>query len=302
MQTTKKRSAWKILFVSPNEPRLRAGWRLAIQSVGLVILIVCFGFPLAFSLLFGKSNTSILYLLGEVAELFAVTISIFFARRFLDRRSLTSLGLKLEWRFVLDLFVGIAITFVMMGAIYLVMFLAGWVRFEGFAWQSEPPLTVLTGTATALLTLLLVGWNEELLSRGYHLQTLASGSNLFWGVLLSSAIFGALHLMNPNATWISAGGVLLAGLFLALGYLRTGQLWLSIGLHIGWNSFEGVLFGFPVSGLEIYRLLHIQVSGPQAWTGGAFGPEAGLIVIPALLLGSLLVWLYTRKRDRCKIE
>jgi hypothetical protein len=55
-------------------------------------------------------------------------------------------------------------------------------------------------------------------------------------------------------------------------------------------------FGFPVSGLDIYPLMRIQVHGPELWTGGIFGPEAGLIVIPALLLGVLLVYLYSRKR------
>jgi len=103
-----------------------------------------------------------------------------------------------------------------------------------------------------------------------------------------------LHLGNPNATWYSAAGIFLAGLFLAYAYVRTGQLWLSMGLHLGWNFFEGVVFGFPVSGLDIYRLLRIQVHGPELWTGGAFGPEAGLIVVPGLLLGTALIYGYTK--------
>ena len=141
-----------------------------------------------------------------------------------------------------------------------------------------------------------MGWNEELLSRGYQLQTIASGLNLFWGVIISSAVFGLLHLGNPNATWVSAAGIFFAGVYLAYGYIRTGQLWLSIGLHIGWNFFEGVVFGFPVSGLDIYALTRINVQGPELWTGGAFGPEAGLIVLPSLILGAFLIYLYTRRR------
>ena len=105
-----------------------------------------------------------------------------------------------------------------------------------------------------------------------------------------------MHLANPNATWVSAAGIFFAGLFLAYGYVCTQQLWLSIGLHIGWNFFEGVVFGFPVSGLSIYPLIHINVSGPDVWTGGAFGPEAGLIILPALALGAVLINLYTRSR------
>ena len=80
------------------------------------------------------------------------------------------------------------------------------------------------------------------------------------------------------------------------GWLRTQQLWLPIGLHIGWNFFEGVIFGFPVSGTETFRILNHTVSGPSLLTGGDFGPEAGLILIPALALGTCLTWLYTRSR------
>ena len=97
---------------------------------------------------------------------------------------------------------------------------------------------------------------------------------MFWAVIISSAVFGLLHLANPNATWVSAAGIFFAGVFLAYGYIRTKQLWLPIGLHIGWNFFEGVGFGFPVSGLaDIYKMLRIQVHGPEIWTGGAFGPD-----------------------------
>jgi membrane protease YdiL (CAAX protease family) len=172
----------------------------------------------------------------------------------------------------------------------------GWLTFEGFAWDFDPLNTVITSVLTFFVVFVFVGWNEELLSRGYHLQTIASGLNLFWGVVISSAVFGLLHLGNPNATWVSAAGIFFAGLYLAYGYTRTKQLWLPIGLHIGWNFFEGVVFGFPVSGLDIYALTRITVHGPEIWTGGAFGPEAGLIVLPSLIVGAALIWLYTKGR------
>ncbi len=172
----------------------------------------------------------------------------------------------------------------------------GWVTFEGFAWEYDTPGTVLASTLLFSVIFMLVGWNEELLSRGYHLQTIASGLNLFWAVILSSAFFGLLHLDNPNATWVSTAGIFFAGLFQAYGYIRTKQLWLPIGLHIGWNFFEGVVFGFPVSGLDIYALTRIQVTGPVLWTGGAFGPEAGLIVLPSLIVGCVLIYWFTKNR------
>ena len=235
-------------------------------------------------------------LIGELAELFAFAGSIYLARRFLDKRSFTSLGFKIDKHVAFDILAGIIITFIMMGLIFLGMQALGWLKFESFAWNTDPAATVITQVILFFFIFILVGFNEELLFRGYHLQTIASGLNLFWGLIISSIIFGGLHLANPNATWVSAAGIFFAGLFLAYGYVRTQQLWLSIGLHIGWNFFEGVVFGFPVSGLSIYPLIHVNVSGPEVWTGGAFGPEAGLIILPALALGAVLINFYTRSR------
>lgn len=283
------------IFLSPSEPRLRAGWRLLIQTILLVVLSILVGiflFPLAF---LGIDITGDMLWL-QLFQIVAVTLSVFLARRLLDRRSIRSLGLEVDRRALLDLLAGFAITFLMMGSIFLFELGMGWLSFEGFAWQVDGTMLVLTEVLLALFTFVLVGWSEELLSRGYHLQTLASGLNLFWGVLLSSAVFGVLHLGNPNneAKLMIAAGITLAGVFLAYGYLATRQLWLPIGLHIGWNFFEGVGFGFPVSGMQTYALTRVSITGPEMLTGGAFGPEAGLVLLPGLAVGTLLVFAYVK--------
>jgi membrane protease YdiL (CAAX protease family) len=285
LQPRRERSFLATIFLSPDEPRLRAGWRLIIQT----LLMFVFGTIFLGLLDLGS-------LAGQILNFLIITVSVYVARRWLDKRSFESLGLKLDRHTLADILAGIGITFLQMGFIYVLMLALGWLTFKGFAWEFDPISVVITSVLTFLLTFIFVGWNEELLSRGYHLQTIASGLNLFWGVVISSAVFGLLHLGNPNAIWVSAAGIFFAGVFLAYGYIRTRQLWLPIGLHIGWNFFEGVVFGFPVSGLDIYALTRITVHGPELWTGGAFGPEAGLIVLPSLLVGGLLIYLYTRNR------
>jgi uncharacterized protein len=299
-----KRPFLNDVFFSPDEPRLRAGWRLLLQSLLLLFILGCLGVVLVLILLILDPSlfTTIsslppeYILLSGIAETFAVTGSVFLARRFLDKCSIESLGLKVSNRTLVDIFIGILITFLQMGLIYLLMSALGWVTFKGFAWQVEPLGLVVRNTLLFIIIFILVAWNEELLCRGYQLQTIASGLNLFWGVILSSAIFGLLHLSNPGANWASTLGIFVAGLFFAYAYIRTRQLWLPMGMHLGWNFFEGVGFGFPVSGLDIYPLTRIEVHGPQVWTGGVFGPEAGLIVLPALILGAVLIYLYTRDR------
>jgi len=289
---TEKRNVFAWIFISADEPRLRAGWRLLIQT----LLLFLFG-AIIFMIMgvIGLASGSLF--VDQITNLILITGSIYVARRWLDKKSFESLGLTLNRQTLIDILAGIGITFIQMGFIYIAMLGLGWLTFTGFAWQFDSMKVVVTSVLTFFVVFILVGWNEELLSRGYHLQTIASGINLFWGVVISSAVFGLLHLGNPNATWVSAAGIFFAGIYLAFGYIRTKQLWLSIGLHIGWNFFEGVVFGFPVSGLNIYALTRIKVSGPDLWTGGAFGPEAGLIVLPSLILGGILIYLYTKNRD-----
>lgn len=292
LQPSQNRSLLATIFLSPQERRLRAGWRLLLQTALYLVLAILFTI-IASVLGLGIGTLGIL---SEILDFLAVLASVYIARRWLDRRSLESLGLKFSVQSLIDILAGIGISFLQMGFIYVAMFLLGWIAFKGFAWNFDPINIVIAGVINFFIIFIVVGFKEEILSRGYHLQTIASGINLFWGVMISSAIFGLLHLANPNATWISAAGIFFAGLYLAYAYIRTQQLWLSIGLHIGWNFFEGVVFGFPVSGLDIYPLIRIDVHGPQIWTGGAFGPEAGLIVLPSLILGAVLIYLYTLKR------
>ena len=292
IQATQERSILERIFMSPDQPRLRAGWRLLIQTIlfflfGTIVVVI------AASL--GIEISSIIF--GNILNLIATTASVYIARRWLDKMSFESLGLKLNQQALVDVLVGIGITVIQMGLIFAAMLALGWLTFEGFAWEFDPISTVITGVLTFLIGFIIVGWNEELLSRGYHLQTIASGINLFWGVVISSAVFALLHLANPGASWVSTAGIFFAGIFLAYGYIRTKQLWLPIGLHIGWNFCEGVVFGFPVSGLDIYALTRIEVTGPEIWTGGPFGPEAGLIVLPALVIGAVLIYLYTMNRN-----
>ncbi len=158
-----------------------------------------------------------------------------------------------------------------------------------------------------IVTFVVVGITEELWVRGYQLRNMAEGFNfgrlhpgraIVWAWLVSSFVFGLLHAFNPNATWTSTTYLMLAGLFLGLGLILTGRLGLPIGLHITWNFFQGNVYGFPVSGNDFTSatFLAIEQGGPDLWTGGAFGPEAGLIGISAIILGSLLTLLWVQIR------
>lgn len=295
--TPPDRSIFQQIFISPDEPRLRAGWRLFGQGLLLVFSVAIFG-ALGSALLRFLTDISFasFLLISTLVISLAVTISIFIARRYLDRRTFTSLGLRANKQAVLDVVFGFALTGLMIGLIFLAEWVFGWLEVESFAWQMESFGNLFASILIMLLIFALVSWQEELISRGYWLQNLSEGLNRSLGVLISSAVFALAHVLNPNLSWLAFGGLFLSGLFLAYGYLRTKQLWLPIGLHLGWNFFEGTIFGFPVSGQYYYQLIRQSTSGPELITGGAFGPEAGLILLPILLLGTAGIYGYTINR------
>lgn len=233
--------------------------------------------------------------LGALASFSAITLSVYLARRWFDRRTFVSLGLRWDRKALRDLGFGILLSGLMMGLIYLLEWAFGWLHFSGFAWETQSAAQVAGNLLGAFALFAIVGWQEELISRGYHLQNLAEGLNLPWGLAISSALFALAHLLNPNFSLMALVGLFASGIFLAYGYLRTRRLWLSIGLHIGWNFFEGTIFGFPVSGAAFFTLVRQSVNGPALFTGGAFGPEAGLTLLPSLLLGIILIHKFTEK-------
>ena len=96
----------------------------------------------------------------------------------------------------------------------------------------------------------------------------------------------------------STFNIAVTGVMLSLPYILTGRLAASIGLHAAWNFFQGVVYGFPVSGLATpARLLVIEQAGPPLWTGADFGPEAGLVGLFVCVLGTaLIVWRERRRR------
>jgi hypothetical protein len=282
---------FRTIFVSPDEPRLRAGWRLLFHFALLGLTTAFIGFLTQLFTIF-VGNLSI-PALSSLISLIAITLSVLIARRLLDRRSFRSLGLRWDAQALRDLWVGILIPAILFALIFATEWAFGWLDFSG-------PVTMNTNIASQLgiwlLVFLMVGWYEELLSRGYWLRNLAEGLNLPLAVFISSAVFSLAHLGNPSASIFSVLGILAAGYFLAYPVLRTGQLWMAVGLHIGWNIFEGPVFGFPVSGLDTPGLLLHSATGPEWLTGGPFGPEAGFILFPALALGAYLINLYTQGR------
>jgi len=138
---------------------------------------------------------------------------------------------------------------------------------------------------------------EEVLFRGYPFQVLVRGIGAWPATLLASALFAAMHAANPNVRPLGLWNIFLAGILLSAAYLRTRSLWFATAVHLGWNWTMSSLFDFPVSGLQLDTPLYTAVeTGADWWTGGSFGPEAGLAATVVLVAGT--AWLLRTPRLR----
>ncbi len=310
------------IFVNHDEGRPRAFWRLLLQAViffggtliGSLVIGILVGVLIASS---GADVTNpqtiqsmmdhpLAVMGGALASLGAVFLSYWIAARWLDKRPFSDFGLHINRSWWIDLAFGLFLGAFLMLIIFLVERAFGWLTVTGTMQTAQPGGSFWTGILTYVVLFLCVGIYEEMLSRGYQLRNLAEGLNLkpigprgalLLAYLISSSIFGLLHAGNPNATFTSTFNIIIAGLFLGLGYVLTGELAIPIGLHITWNFFQGNVFGFPVSGMNTAAsFIGIEQLGSDLWTGGAFGPEAGLIGLLAMILGSILTVLWVRYR------
>jgi len=139
---------------------------------------------------------------------------------------------------------------------------------------------------------------EETVFRGVVLRQLERLTGTWWALALSSILFGALHIMNPDATWTGAISIMVeAGILLGAAYLLTRRLWFAVGIHAAWNFTQGWVFSIPVSGTgQPIGLLVTERNGPEWLTGGKFGLEASMAaVVVATIAGLFLLWKAYRK-------
>jgi uncharacterized protein len=139
---------------------------------------------------------------------------------------------------------------------------------------------------------ILPGFMEETFFRGILFRWIEEFAGSWAALLVTAALFGLVHIMNPNATWFSSFAIAVeAGLLLGGAYMLTRSLWLPIGLHAAWNFTQGEIFDVPVSGLSEHGLLKAKLSGPALLSGGGFGLEASVIcLVLATAAGMWFVW------------
>jgi membrane protease YdiL (CAAX protease family) len=221
--------------------------------------------------------------------------------RYIDRRTVADLGFGIDRDWLVDCGFGLVLGVVLMSLIFVVGLGTGWITARPVGLGVDRAIGVLS----LLVFFIAVGIAEELLLRGVVLTNVAEGMRWRFDVptaisvalVVSAALFGVAHLQNPNSSLASTLSITFAGVMLGFGYVLTGDLAVPIGIHISWNFVQGGVYGFAVSGLDFgTSLVETTERGPDLVTGGAFGPEAGLFGVGAMVVGMACIAWYVKVR------
>ena len=241
------------------------------------------------------NNKDLLSLLITLFSFAFISLLVFFRVKVIEKRSFSSIGFnKNNWlkKYSLGFLIGLA----MMSIIVLILLPFGYITIE------KNPIQPVGVSAIASILVILFGWiiqgaTEEIVTRGWLLNVLSTKYNIGVGLLISSTLFGLMHLTNPNVNYIAVINIILVGLFYGLYVIKTNDLWAVCGMHSAWNFAQGNLFGFEVSGLDVSvgSLIDLNLVGSDFVTGGIFGPEAG-ITATFILLASIGILLFIDKK------
>lgn len=279
--------------------RLRSGWRVLIfilvyfALLFLLSTLVRVGYAVGLRIAPGRS-------LGAFAEdlifrlilLASALLAGFLCTRWLERLPWRALGLTLHAHWRRDFVIGSLIGIASLALATTIAAAAGGLRF------SATPRTMLMQVVQTLVLsavlFIFAALAEEVLFRSYPLQTMVRAGLSALGVILTAVAFASMHMQNPNFTnGLPFLNLFIAGVWLAIAYLRTRSLWLPLGVHWAWNWALGSLFGLPVSGITTIApnpLLHGTDLGPAWLTGGSYGIEGGLACTIALIVSTLFIW------------
>ncbi|MCS7177864.1 MAG: NUDIX domain-containing protein [Anaerolineae bacterium] len=278
-------------------------WRIIIYLIVMVVVELVAGFTIGIlyglvlfltgasaqevldALTVGMASSPLLLMVGISRLVIALGLALLMSR-FLDREPIETMGLE-PTRGGKDTAVGLALgagTMVLIGAVLLALNPQPSWPGRGDGWKFLLDAVALLPAAAA----------EEIAFRGYLQRALTTWRGPIVGVLVPSVLFALFHALNPNVSPLALVNIALAGAVFAVAAERTGTLWLPIAYHYAWNLTQGPVLGLPVSGMAWNGLLALPVGGPSWLTGGAFGPEGGLLSTAVLALSLLPLWALTR--------
>jgi uncharacterized protein len=303
-ETSGSTSSHKLTPILFNDHGLRAGWRLLIY-LGMIAVLVLGARLLAKHLGGGAAGgiqpppfvQTLFQLVGELI-LFLVLLFLAWVMSKIERRKMGVYGLPLQ-RAAFSTFIR---GYFLWGFLPLAILLAVLRVFHVFFFGDVNALSkqILGWGVLWFFVFLFVGLFEDYLLRGYFLYTLSDGIGFWPAAIIQAILFARLHMENGGETKIGIIATAFFALFAAATLWRTGNLWLAVGAHAGWDWGQSFFFGVSDSGFQAPgHLFNPRVAhGPDWLTGGSVGPEGSVItLILWALMATIFLLLYRKRRE-----
>ncbi len=223
---------------------------------------------------------------------------VYIAAKYLWRRDFDWMRLRFDPRLLFGgLGLGLLLPFGALATVWLfgeITVAGGPSRFE-----TTVLISILAG---ALAQALFVALVEEVVFRGMVVREWAVKWGWSIAAVLGGLYFGLLHVPAvlgdasiTNILWVLAAAIAVTGMFVAL-YVRSGSLWLPIGVHLAWILTLDTFIGATMSGQDSeFGLYQTELSGPDFVTGGEFGLEASIGAILVYAAVALVALFWSRK-------
>ena len=232
-------------------------------------------------------KTSWQHLIVSLFSIIGTLLLLWFFIRVVDNEPFINLGFHIKNR-LNDIWFGVLLGLLIMGLGYFALFSMQEIQYSNSNYNTEEIIL-------SILIFIIIAVMEEALFRGYVLRNLMYSFDKFIALVISAFLFAVMHIANPNMDWFSFLNLFLAGILLGISYVYTKNLWFPIALHFSWNFFQS-LFGFNVSGQDIYSLIEFNITEKNIINGGDFGFEGSIfsIIVQIILIVSIFIY-YQRK-------
>lgn len=228
-------------------------------------------------------------LIVQFLGLIALIIVVYIFRKFIDKKSIKSLGFSLVNRST-DIIAGFIIALSIIGGGSLILYVLGYIDFTNIQFDFQSLLL-------SFILFIIISLNEEILIRGYILNNLLTVMNKYYALIISAIIFTLFHSFNFDLSLFGITNIFLAGILLGTSYIFTKNLWFPISLHLFWNFFQGPVFGYSVSGQKIDSLLTLKTIGNETINGGEFGFEGSILCTMFTIVSIMMILIFYSKKS-----
>lgn len=276
---------------------LRIIWRM------LLFIIIAFGvnIPMQIALRNVLDQGILRGFLSSSIFLLSVLVAYRIEVKRFGQSTFAAYGFNMDKRWWTQFGIGLIIPAMQLGLFLVIMQTMGYVDVVGYIAVSE--YTFTQGFISEVWSHVVTGVSEEVIHRSVLFYLAFEGARRLgkstkvaavFACVFSSLIFGLGHSGNDAASVFSTLNLWMDAIILCLPLLITGNIAMPIAMHFSWNLVQGAILGFPVSGYPAkVSVLQLHIEN-NSWTGGAFGPEASVLLVGLNLLSIAAILMYKR--------